>query len=73
MWGFGLAFNLNQFTKSYLERYTKEGESPVWNNWKGLQVSRVLSLGNEAGIWETLTSNPKYVLNLIAYSIVIES
>ena len=60
-------------TRSSLENDTLKGDSPVEKVWKGVQVSWVVFIEYWIWIWELLTSNFKYVLNLIANSTVKES
>ncbi len=57
------AFNL---IRSFLERNTIQGDSPVEVRQRSEEVSRVPLLGNGAGIRGTLTSKTKYVSNPIA-------
>ena len=59
--------------RSFLERNTIKGDSPVGVKKKVLETPRVLLLGNEVRIWGTLTSKTKYVSNPIEYSTVMES
>ena len=67
MWGFGPSFRPRLRTRSALESATIKGDSPVVKSKTAVKVSRVLLPGYEAGNWETLTSNRKYVLRPIAY------
>ena len=67
MWGYGPSFNLRFSRKSFLERNTIEGDSPVFEDKKDVTVSRIPFLGNGVGNWEALTSNRKYVPRPIAY------
>ena len=48
-------------TRSLLESNTVQGDSPVEERKKVLEVSRVLLLENEVRIWGALTSKTKHV------------
>jgi hypothetical protein len=50
-----------------LEKCAREGDSPVVDNERDEEVSRVPSLGNGVGSWEASTSNRKYVKSPIEY------
>jgi len=69
---FGPSFKPRLETRSALERAVIEGENPVVATEQAVEVSRVLLPGNEAGIWEALTSNRKYNSRPIANSTVRE-
>ena len=64
---FGPSFNPNYDSKSYLKRYTIQGDSPVCEIVEDVMSSRVLLVGYLAGIQVALTSNPKYKPRPIAY------
>ena len=69
---FGALFFLACLMRTSLEREAIEGESPVAEGKRNVGISRVLSIGYLAGMRETSTSNPKYVLRLIEHSTVRE-
>ena len=57
---------------TFLEKKTIEGDSPVNEIWKDVQVSWVLLIGYWVRNWEASTPNLKYVLSPIADSTVRE-
>ena len=69
MWCFRLTFNLRWISWTLLECRALEDDSSVDWIQKGVWVSWVPLIGNCAGIWETSTSNSKYVLRPIVYAV----
>lgn len=63
----GLIFDPNLLSRIFLEKKTIKGDSPVDENKRTVSVSRVLLVEYLAGMRESSTSNPKYVLSPIAY------